>query len=120
MRTVLYLMAALVVMGLAFWSYQENYKTRDEISAVRKLHREIGAAHERVGMLQAEWAFQNRPDRLRDLAELNFERLGLLPLMPSAFGEVNQVIYPLPEILPITNPVDVNNYIADLTDGDPL
>ena len=120
MRGLMLFLGAIMVMGLGFWSYQENYKTRDEISAVRKLHREIGAAHERVGMLQAEWAFQNRPDRMRDLAELNFERLGLLPLMPSAFGEVNQVIYPLPEILPITNPVDVNNYIADSTDEDPL
>jgi hypothetical protein len=120
MRGLMLFLGAIMVMALGFWSYQENYKTRDEISVVRKLHREIGAAHERIGMLQAEWAYLNRPDRLRDLAELNFERLGLLPLMPNAFGEVDQIIYPLPEILPITDPVDVNNYVADPTDEDPL
>ncbi len=107
MRSLLYILAALAVMALGFWSYQENYKTRDVISEVRGLHMQIGRAHERLGMLRAEWAYLNRPDRLSDLAELNFDRLGLLPLMPDAFGRVDQIIYPLPEILPITVPIEV-------------
>ena len=37
--------------------------------------------------------------RLRDLADLNFDRLGLLPLRPEAFGRVEQVGFP-PEMLP--------------------
>ena len=120
MRGLMLFLGAIMVMALGFWSYQENYKTRDEISDVRKLHREIGNAHERIGMLRAEWAYLNRPDRLRDLAELNYERLGLVPLMPDAFGDVNHIIYPIPDILPITNPIDVSNYVADPTDEDPL
>ena len=120
MRGLMLFLGAIMVMALGFWSYQENYKTRDAISEVRKLHRDIGAAHERLGMLRAEWAYLNRPDRLRDLAEVNYERLGLLPLMPDAFGEVNRIIYPLPEILPITNPIDINNYSPVPTDEDPL
>jgi len=44
----------------------------------------------------------------------------LLPLMPDAFGEVSRIIYPLPEILPITNPIDINNYTPLPTDEDPL
>lgn len=120
MRGLLFILAGLGVIGLAFWSYQENYKTRDALSDVRGLHRDIGAAHERLSMLQAEWAYLNRPDRLRDLADLNYDRLGLLPLMPDAFGQVDQIIYPLPEILPITNPIDVNAFTAMQTDEDPL
>lgn len=105
MRGVLYVLTALAVIGLAFWAYQENYKTQTAIAEVRGLYRDIGAAHERLGMLRAEWAYLNRPDRLTDLAELNFDRLGLLPLMPEAFGAIDQIIYPVPVISPITNPV---------------
>lgn len=105
MRGLLYVLTALAVIGLAFWAYQENYKTQTAIAEVRGLYQDIGAAHERLGMLRAEWAYLNRPDRLADLAVLNFDRLGLLPLMPEAFGAVDQIIYPLPPILPITNPI---------------
>ncbi len=109
MRGLLYFLAAIAVMGLGFWSYQENYKTRDAIAEVRSLHAQMGRAHERLGMLNAEWAYLNRPDRLSELAELNFERLGLLPLMPDAFGRVDQIIYPLPDILPIVVPIEVDS-----------
>ena len=119
MRGVLYVLAALGVMGMAFWAYQENYRTQEAIKEVRALHAQIGAAHERLRMLNAEWAYLNRPDRLADLAELNFDRLGLLPLMPDAFGDVDDIIYPLPDILPIIVPIDVNS-IPQQTDGDPL
>ncbi|MEL6571912.1 MAG: cell division protein FtsL [Pseudomonadota bacterium] len=120
MRGLLLFFGALIVMGLGFWSYQENYRTRDAIAEVRQLHREIGAAHERLSRLRAEWAYLNRPDRLRDLAELNYERLGLLPLTPEAYGDVNQVIYPLPDILPITNPIDVRSYQPASGEENPL
>lgn len=119
MRSVMYVMAALAVMGLAFWAYQENYKTQQAIKNVRNLHAQIGDAHERLGMLRAEWAYLNRPDRLTDLAELNFDRLGLLPLVPEAFGEIGNVVYPLPDILPITNPIDINS-IPPSGEEDPL
>ncbi len=118
MRALFYVLAAFAVMGLGFWAYQENYKTQQAIKTVRNLHGQIGAAHERLGMLRAEWAYLNRPDRLADLAELNFDRLGLLPLMPDAFGNVSQIIYPLPDILPITDPIDVRS--VTITEDDPL
>ena len=119
MRSVMYVVAALAVMGLAFWAYQENYKTQQAIKEVRRLHAQIGDAHERLGMLRAEWAYLNRPDRLTDLAELNFDRLGLLPLAPEAFGEIGNIVDPLPDILPITNPIDINS-IPPSDEEDPL
>lgn len=108
-RGLLFVMSALAVMGLAFWAYQENYKTQTAQRGVRDLQEQIGAAHSRLGMLRAEWAYLNRPDRLRELAELNFDRLELLPLMPEAFGRIDQVAYPLPALLPITSPIALSS-----------
>lgn len=122
MRAVLYILTTLAVVGLAFWAYRENYATQQSLSEADKLHANIRAAHSRLAVLRAEWAYQNRPDRLRDLAEINFERLGLLPLNPDQFGRVDQVAYPPAPLLPITDPVDVStmNDSAPTTDEDPL
>ena len=120
MRGVALALGALIVLALGFWSYQENYKTRDAIAEVRVLHRDIGAAHARLNILRAEWAYLNRPDRLRDLAKLNYDRLGLLPMMPEAYGDIAQVVRPLPKVLPITNPIDVRSYVPAATGEDPL
>ncbi|WP_412506206.1 cell division protein FtsL [Roseovarius sp. SYSU LYC5161] len=120
MRSFLYVISALSVVALGVWAYQENYRTQEAMREVRALHGQIGAAHERLQMLRAEWAYLNRPDRLRDLAELNFERLRLLPLMPDAFGEVGQIAYPAPALLPITNPVEVaSDNAPEAADDDP-
>ena len=99
-------------MGLAYWAYNENYTTQSSLKEVRSLHRDIGAAHERLNILEAEWAYLNRPDRLRDLAELNFDRLGLLPLMPDAFRRIDQVAFPSGIVFDITNIVEVSSDIA--------
>jgi hypothetical protein len=113
MRSVIYVLTALGVIGLAFWAYRENYATQAVLNDTDKLHSEIRNAHARLAILRAEWAFQNRPDRLRDLAELNFERLQLLPLHPDQFGQADEVQYPAPELLPITDPVDVSTMNAE-------
>ncbi|MEM9437410.1 MAG: cell division protein FtsL [Pseudomonadota bacterium] len=106
MKSVLYSLAALVVMGLAFWAYSENYRTQESISTVERLHRDIASAQARVAVLKAEWAYLNRPDRLRDLAEMNFTRLELLPLAPEQFGAIDQIGFPSSE-LPISQPIEV-------------
>lgn len=109
MRSLLYVLTALSVIGLAFWAYHENYKTQEAQARAERLQREIGQARQRLRMLRAEWAYLNRPERLRDLAEINFDQLGLLPLQPYQFGKIDQVSYPPEDPLPITNPVDVIN-----------
>ena len=109
MKALLSILAALAVMGLAFWAYRENYATQAALDEVEQLEREIGNSREALSVLRAERAYLNRPDRLRDLAELNFDRLGLLPLRPEQFGSVDQVAFPPePGLLPLSvDPVDV-------------
>ena len=109
MRSLMFLLTAMAVITSGYWAYYENYRTKAELDNVDDLRREIGAAHERLAILRAEWAYLNRPDRLNDLAELNFDRLGLLPLRPDQFGRIDQVAYPQPEFIDLTQPVDVTS-----------
>lgn len=97
-------------MGLAFWAYNENYQTQRALNEVETLQHQIGELMETRSVLRAEWAYLNRPDRLRDLASLNFDRLGLMPLRPEQFGRVDQIAYP---VLRIEDPVDVIGVLPD-------
>lgn len=97
MRVLIGLGLGVMVLGLAFWAYRENYTTRAAQTDLRQIQREIGALQEELAMLRAEWAYLNRPERLRALVGLNFDRLGLMPMTPDHFGAVDQVAYPLPE-----------------------
>ncbi|ABL68696.1 MULTISPECIES: cell division protein FtsL [Paracoccus] len=97
MRSVLYLLTALSVMGLAFWAYRENYRTQAAISEMSDIQRQIGRLREDLGVLRAEWAYLNRPGRLRQLVDLNFERLKLVPFGSDQFVDVGQVAFPTPK-----------------------
>lgn len=108
MRTLFHMIIVLSVMGLAFWAYQENHRTQQALKEVDQVQRQIAEARARLNVLKAEWAYLNRPDRLKDLVEINFDRLGLLPLTPAQFGTVEEVAFPLPDVLPVTDPVEVS------------
>ncbi|MBV1904082.1 MAG: cell division protein FtsL [Marinosulfonomonas sp.] len=107
MRPLLYVLSALAVMGLAFWAYHENYKTQQALRDVEKLQRDIGGLREELGVLRAEWAYLNRPDRLRELADINYDRLGLLPLTPQQFGRIDQISFPLNVLKEMSQPIDL-------------
>ena len=110
MRTLLYVLSALAVIGLAFWAYRENYTTQQAIEETEDLQDAIGSARAKLNVLKAEWAYLNRPDRLRELAEINFDRLGLQALRPDQFGRVAEVRFRSAETsraLAVTGAIDV-------------
>jgi cell division protein FtsL len=113
MRALLLVLSAVGVMGLAFWAYRENYETQQALRNAEALQLEIADLREELGVLRAEWAYLNRPDRLRQLAAINFDRLGLLPFAASQFGRVDEVAYPPEPLAPITNAIDVVGQIGD-------
>ncbi len=124
MRPVLYVLSFIAVMGLAFWAYRENYATQHQLKEMGRLQDEIASLREALTLQRAEWAYLNRPERLRNLATANFDRLGLLPLEPAQFGAAAEVTYPVAPALPeaggvgadglpaITDPVTVAGQIA--------
>ncbi len=107
MRSLFLIVTACIVMVLAVWAYRQNYETQAKLREVRDLRAEIADLRERASVLRAEWAYLNRPERLADLADMNFERLGLLPLRPGHFAHIDQIAYPVEEIGPITIPIEV-------------
>ncbi len=96
MRPAFLLFTAAAVMALAFWAYSENYRTQAALGRIDRVQAEIGAQRRALTMLRAEWAYLNRPARLRSLAAMNFDRLELLPLAPEQFARVGNIAYPLP------------------------
>ena len=112
MRTLLFVTSALAVIGLAFWAYRENYETQKVLAQSERLQRQIGEARAQLAVLRAEWAYLNRPERLTELAEINFADLALLPLRPDQFGRVDQVAYPVQDMA-ITEPVELSSANAD-------
>ena len=109
MRSLMYVLTFLTVIAAAFWAYHENYKTQAALSEAQAVRSDIAEARARLSVLRAEWAYLNRPDRLRDLSEVNFERLGLMPFEPDQFGRVDQIAYPQPPEVPITDPIELSS-----------
>ena len=103
MRSFIYTLTFAFLVGLAFWAYQENIKTKNAIARTEKLQKEIGIARASLSILRAEWAYLNRPDRLTELVDLNYGRLQLVPLRATNFLEVDEINFlndpDLPEIV---------------------
>ena len=94
MKLLLRLCAMVMVVVCATWAYRVNYATQEAMNRVADLEDAIAAEREALAVLDAEWAYLNRPDRLRALVAENAEALGLVELTPDHFGEVAMVAYP--------------------------
>jgi hypothetical protein len=94
MKLLLHLSAAVLVVLCATWAYRVNYATQEAMNRVADLRRAIAGEREAIAVLQAEWAYLNRPDRLSELVALNAETLGLVELTPDQFGEAAMVAFP--------------------------
>ena len=121
MRTLLYLATALCVMGLAFWAYHVNYATQDRQGELRGLKNEIASLQDGLSVLRAEWAYLNRPARLRELVALNADKLNLKPINSGQFVDSAKIDYPPPPVkYPPRRP---ENFVPPtegaITDADP-
>ncbi|MEO0344189.1 MAG: cell division protein FtsL [Pseudomonadota bacterium] len=86
MRGGFLILGCAVLTLLAYWAYSENYKTQAELQHVNELRYQIADRREAISVMTAEWAYLNRPDRLRHLVDANFEALRLIPMTSDHFG----------------------------------
>lgn len=98
MRSAIVVLSFLCMLAFGFWAYRENYATKLAVREASQLGRDISRLQEAIVVQRAEWAYLNRPDRLAELAAANFDRLGLLPMLPEQFAEVGQLPMPEPEL----------------------
>ncbi|MBK0399659.1 hypothetical protein H0I76_10685 [Limibaculum sp. M0105] len=96
MKRLLAALSVLAVVAIAAWTYDINYRTKNALREVDRLRAEIAMRHEEQQVLRVEWAYLNRPDRLKRLVEMNNDRLGLVPIGPERFGDVASVPFPPP------------------------
>ena len=94
MRILLYLSASVLVVVCATWAYRVNYATQEALDRVADLRSQIADEREAISVLDAEWAYLNRPDRLKVLVAANAGTLGLAELTPAQFGDVAMVPFP--------------------------
>jgi hypothetical protein len=118
MRPVLYVLSFLALIALGFWAYRENYATQAALKEVEALQRQIVGLREALTVQRAEWAYLNRPDRLRELTTANFDRLGLLPMEPSQFGTAAGVVYPRATLPEISFATEIQGTLAEPEEGE--
>jgi hypothetical protein len=94
MRPFLFILSFLAMVASAFWAYRENYTTQAQLKDMAGLQDQIADLRDQIAMQKAEWAYLNRPTRLRDLAAMNFDRLGLMPMAAVQLGAASDVALP--------------------------
>ncbi len=98
----------LLAGGSGLYLYQEKHRTSLLDREITRTLHASEAAHERTGLLRAEWALLNEPGRLQELAD---RFLALHAMSPSQFVPVAELARRLPA--PAAPPA------ADGTDLDP-
>ncbi|WP_291295634.1 energy transducer TonB, partial [Elioraea sp.] len=87
---------ALIAVAVGLFLYQVKHEVQGLEQQLSRTNRAIGAAHERIHVLHAEWSLLNEPDRLRALAT---RHLDLVPMRPAQFA-APQAIAALPAAAP--------------------
>lgn len=98
-RSILLWFLVATCVGVALFLVKHEVQRREDQLAA--LHREILASQEAIHVLEAEWSYLNRPDRLEalvrrhlDLVPLETHRLGALDALPMRLPPVP---VPVPE-----------------------
>ena len=117
MRYSVYGMLLFVLAFSAVWAYRVNYDTREVVSRIQDINAKIVSEQEKFSMLEGEWAYLNRPQRLGALTEKFFNYLELMPISAANYAKVDAIAiksgteFELPTALKMLNK-------SNIVDGD--
>ena len=85
----------LLAGGSGLYLYQSKHRAQMLDREIGRVLRQTEVARDRIGVLRAEWAVLNEPERL---AELSQQHLGLRQLSPTQFVAVADLGARLPPV----------------------
>lgn len=83
MRSLLYLLCLIVPAYAALHAYRVNFDTRKVLVETRQVRRDNANLDTEIRKLKGTWAYLNRPDRLQELNDEYYDKLDLVPILPS-------------------------------------
>lgn len=75
----------------AVWAYRVNYDTREVVGRIKAIKVKIAFEEEKLSMLEGEWAYLNRPERLSSLSDRFFNQLGLMPISAENYASIEVI-----------------------------
>ncbi len=101
-KSLLYVVLALCAAGTGGALLYASQEVREAEARLARLHRATAQEREAIHVLEAEWSFLNRPERLERLAA---ERLDMDPPVPKTLvHSVASLPEPLKPVLPVVKP----------------
>ena len=99
MRYIFYSVLLFFLAFSAVWAYRVNYDTREVVSRIKLIKAKIHSEEEKLSMLEGEWAYLNRPERLHVLSDQFFSYLGLMPISTENYANIDAIkIKPITEL----------------------
>jgi len=78
----------LLVVAVGYAMFQVKYEVMQQEETLARLNREIADSREQIRVIDAEWSYLTRPDRLKRLAA---RYLNLAPIAAAQIGELSTV-----------------------------
>ncbi|RDI60676.1 cell division protein FtsL [Microvirga subterranea] len=118
MIRLLHIIAITALIVSAAWAYTIKYDTLYYVEQVAKLKSKVQRERDIIAVLQAEWQYLDRPDRLQEAADQHLDlqplkiqqlaRLSDLPNRPEREDEIGRKLEALGLFGPTTTPKDKN------------
>ena len=112
MRLFFLINGLLILFFSVTWAYSVNYETRAVVKRTKVLQNQITAQEQYLKVLEAEWAYLNRPDRLEKLVEIFFSELSLMPLRKENYKKIEDIEFYLPVETSFSKKISVGNSIS--------